>query len=106
MSREGLKKVVLAEDIRRYLAGKDPQPVEMATAPTLDMWSVGVTRDKAGKRTMTLTGVIRGHRNAPDGDRVESSPLIWLDRKAAWARTRNTIYVLLDAEIPADGILA
>lgn len=97
------KKLML--DMERYLKGAKPEQIELTRAPTLDLWDVCVTREPNGERCLVLSGEVRGHPTLPNGRRIETSAVQWLDRKHHWVRTRNRVYVLLDAAIPIDGIV-
>jgi hypothetical protein len=91
--------------MRAYMRGGQPAQVEMTRAPTLDMWDVCVTREANGERCLTLAGEVRGHPTLPNGKRMETSAVMWLDRKHGWCRTRSRVYVLLDGAVPIDGIV-
>jgi hypothetical protein len=95
----------LMADMARYLKGGKPEQIELNRAPTLDMWEVVVTREPNGERCIVLAGEVRGHTTLPDGKRIETSAVQWLDRKHGWCRTRSRVYVLLDGMIPIDGIV-
>ena len=95
----------LMADMARYMKGEGPQQVELTRAPNLDMWEVVVTREPNGERCLVLAGEVRGHPTLPNGKRIETSPVMWLDRKHGWCRTRSRVYVLLDGAIPIDGIV-
>jgi hypothetical protein len=43
---------------------------------------------------MTLVGVATGHPAALNGCAITTSPIVWLDRRPRWARTRNRVYRL------------
>jgi hypothetical protein len=90
MSTEG----AIDYDFECYLRGLDPEAVELATAPTLDIWDVCVTTEDDGERCMTLTGVVMGHPTLGDCERIETSALVWLDRKHRWARVTERVYRL------------
>lgn len=92
-------------DMARYMKGEEPEQIVLTRAPVLDMWEVCVTREPNGERCIVLAGEVRGHATLPDGSRVETSPVQWLDRRHGWVRTRSRVYVLLDAAIPIDGIV-
>jgi hypothetical protein len=97
------KKLML--DMERYLKGDAPEQIELTRAPTLDMWDVCVTREPNGERCLVIAGEVRGHPTLPNSKRIETSALMWLDRKHGWCRTRSRVYVLLDGMIPIDGIV-
>jgi len=88
----------LRADFESYLSGGEPEAVELAMAPILRQWDVCVTRDESG-RCMTLVGVTTGHPAALNGCTITTSPLMWLDRKHRWARTRSRLY-RLEGEAP------
>ncbi|SRR6266508_1307145 len=82
----------LRNDFEAYLRGEDPD--ELATAPRLDEWVPAITRALNGNRVMTLVGLVTSHPTLTDGRRIETSPLVWLDRKGRWARTMSRVYEL------------
>lgn len=105
MSKEASNAAALERDMRAYMRGGQPSQIELTRAPTLDLWEVCVTRKPNGSRCLVLAGEVRGHPNLPNASRIETSAVQWLDRKHGWIRTRNRVYVLLDASIPIDGIV-
>lgn len=91
---------------RALLRGEKPSQVELSTAPVLDMWSVHVgtfATDMHPK--MTIRGEVTGHPKLPDGEKIETSPVVWLDRSMEWCRTRTRIYRLDGKIIDDEGLL-
>jgi hypothetical protein len=101
-SREGLRKVVLENDLFNYMKGGEPEPVELATAPVLDLWETHVDTLN-GRQIMRLSGMVSGHPVLGSGH-MTSSPLRWLDRHWRWARTDTRVYRLEGRKIPVEGI--
>jgi hypothetical protein len=87
------KRQLMLSAFRSHLRGEQPQEVELATAPRLDMWEACVGRD-GDKGRLVLRGEVRGHPSLPDGERIGTSAVVWLDRQHRWARTVNRLYVL------------
>jgi hypothetical protein len=83
----------LSADFESYLRGEEPSESMLSNAPRLDQWSVATPSVPAGRR-MTLVGVVVGHPHQPDGRTIETSELVWLDRKERWARTVSRVYAL------------
>lgn len=103
MSRDALKKAMLGRDLDLYMRGGEPQGVELATAPQLDVWDTFVdTVDN--KQCIRLSGRVTGHPTLHDGEQIQTSPVYWFDRKNRWARTRTRLYVLDGRKIPLEGI--
>lgn len=86
-----------------YMKGGQPFEVELATAPTLDIWSTEVVK-RGGMGVVVLKGIVMKHPTYADCERIVTSPVVWLDRKHRWARTQNTLYVLEGAEILIEGL--
>lgn len=84
-----------------YLRGEQPQEVELVRAPKLDVWEAAV-RTKDGAKTLVLKGEVAGHPSYRDGERVTTSPVIWLDRQCRWARTIGRLYKLEGRVIDED----
>jgi hypothetical protein len=96
----------LNADFKSYLHGEEPSESVLSNAPRLQEWSVAAPSAPAGHR-MTLVGLVTGHPYQPDGRTIETSELVWLDRKGRWARTMSRIYALgksTGTEIPIEGI--
>ena len=93
----------LYRDFESFLKGGEPSGVELARAPVLDIWSTDVV-EHLGKSVVVLKGVVHRHPIKGDGDRVVTSPAVWLDRGKRWARTTTRLYVLDGAEILVEGL--
>ena len=91
--------------LKRYLCGEEPQSVELATAPVLDRWSVAVTKPSGGYQSF-LKGEVNGHPMLADGEKMVSSPIIWLDRNHRWCRTSSRVYRLVGRPIENEGFEA
>lgn len=102
-----LEEKKLPNDIESYLRGEQPPSDKMDKAPRLEEWAPVIARGPAGGCCMTLSGTPFGHPQQPDGKALETSEIMWLDRKYRWARTRARLWRLGEAEgreIPVDGI--
>jgi hypothetical protein len=100
------KKQAALAAVRGYLRGEKPPEVEMATAPVLDMWSVHIgafATDKHPK--MFIRGEVRGHPKLSDGNAIETSEIVWLDRSMEWCRTMSRVYRLDGKIIDDEGLL-
>lgn len=75
-----------------HMRGIEPEPVELATAPVLDMWQA-VVEEKEGDRSLVIKGYVTGHPVQGSGD-ITTSPVIWLDARHRWCRTRTRLYRL------------
>lgn len=86
----------LARDLRRLAAGTAPSPAELAAAPVVTNWRVGI------RPVPALIGRVDGHPLLPRGP-LTSSELIVLDRSRGVARTLSRWYVLGTAAEHSDG---
>jgi hypothetical protein len=95
----------LRNDFDAYLRGEDPPGVVLATAPRLDDWAVVVNKSPGdGTWRMTLVGNVRGHPKQPDGRKIQTSPVVWMDRMGRWARTVSRVYALEGQQIQIEGV--
>ncbi|MCC8961637.1 hypothetical protein H8A95_04700 [Bradyrhizobium sp. Pear76] len=83
----------LRDDFKALLRGEPPSPKELANAPLIEDWSPAITGAPNG-RQMTLVGVVSGHPTLTDERRIETSPVVWIDRHRRWARTMSRFYLL------------
>jgi hypothetical protein len=88
----------LQRDFESYMRGERPSSLELERAPVLENWRrlfVRVVREEAPKAMLlVLLGSVAGHPQHPDGTRIHTSQLIWLDRSRQWARSWNRVYRL------------
>lgn len=88
----------LERDFESYMKGEVPSLLELERAPVLETWRalfVHVAREETPKvMLLVLAGSVAGHPQHPDGTRIQTSQLIWLDRSRQWARTWNRVYRL------------
>lgn len=88
----------LKRNFESYMKGEVPSLLELERAPVLENWRalfVHVAREEAPKAMLlVLLGSVAGHPQHPDGTRIHTSQLIWLDRSRHWARTWNRVYRL------------
>ena len=88
----------LKRDFESYMKGEEPALLELQRAPALESWRalfVHVARvDEPRAMLLVLVGSVAGHPSHPDGTRIHTSQLIWLDRNRQWARTWNRVYRL------------
>ncbi len=95
----------LRSDFESYLRGEEPPESEVATAPRLDEWEVLITKSSDdGTYRATLMGTVINHPNEDDGRVIQASPLVWIDHRSRWARTRSRLYVLDGQKIPLEGM--
>lgn len=95
-----LEEKKLRNDIESYLRGEELQAEELERAARIDDWRPAITRGPDGAYRMTL----RGRMSQDNGS---TSEIVWLDRRGRWARTRNRLWKLGEAEgteIPVDGV--
>jgi hypothetical protein len=95
-------------DIEHYFRGGLPSPVELARAALLENWRVVLSCELTGKPSylagdMSLIGHAKGHPKHVDGKLITTATLVWLDRRAKWARTRDIIWRLGDRSAPPSG---
>ncbi|WP_284421112.1 MULTISPECIES: DUF6634 family protein [unclassified Bradyrhizobium] len=90
-------------DFESYLAGDQPHEFDLAAAPVLDNWEAVVSVGLDGTRSIVICGDVAGHPHKRDGERVTTSPVVWIDRNNGWCRTRNRLYRLDGQMIPIDG---
>ncbi|MGJ4932564.1 DUF6634 family protein [Bradyrhizobium sp. HKCCYLS2038] len=93
----------LRADFESYLAGDQPQQDELARAPVLDGWEAAVSIQPNGERCYVICGDVYGHPHKRDGERVTTSPVVWIDRDYQWCRTRSRLYRLDGRIVPLDG---
>jgi hypothetical protein len=90
--------VQLKCDFESYMKGEEPSSIELERAPVLENWRavlVRVARKEDPKAMLLiLMGSVASHPQHPDGTRIHTSQLIWLDRNRKWARTWNRVYRL------------
>lgn len=105
-SKKEVQHRVLLTDVKQWMRGKYPQPVHLATAPTLEEWDVVWICADDGQ-SMRIQGIISGSPSKDDGDLVRTTPVVLLDRHFEWCRTGNLIYRLgqqAGVDIPVEGI--
>jgi hypothetical protein len=107
--------VQLKRDFESYLKGEEPSLLELDRAPLLENWRAFFVRAAYGVDPkdilLVLVGSVAGHPQHPDGTRIHTSQLIWLDRNRKWARTWNRVYRLGargndEADTPEQGVKA
>jgi hypothetical protein len=90
--------VQLKRDFESYLKGGQPSLVELDRAPVLENWRAFFVHAARGADPndilLVLVGSVAGHPQHPDGTRIHTSQLIWLDRNRRWARSWNRVYRL------------
>jgi hypothetical protein len=89
--------VQLKRDFESYLKGGEPSLAELDRAPVLENWRsffVYARGFDPKDILLVLVGSVAGHPQHPDGTRIHTSQLIWLDRNRQWARTWNRVYRL------------
>ena len=90
--------VQLKRDFESYLKGEEPSLLELDRAPVLENWRAFFVHAARGADPndilLVLVGSVAGHPQHPDGTRIHTSQLIWLDRNRKWARTWNRVYRL------------
>jgi hypothetical protein len=88
----------LKRDFESYMKGGVPSLLELERAAVLENWQavfVRVAREEYPTAILlVLAGGVAGHPHHPDGTRIHTSQLIWLDRSRKWARSRNRVYRL------------
>lgn len=91
--QEEFARVVLRADPSEFLT-RAPTTFTPPDTPTasIDRWRIVV---KPGRPAVLSARKISGHPSICDGDSLEwSSPLIWIDERQGWARTRSRLYRL------------
>jgi hypothetical protein len=91
----------LNHDIEGYFRCHVSQPIKLELAPRLDSWRLDFVYGRTEtpslfvlKETMLLRGHVTAHPEHADGELIEIASLVWLDRYAKWARTRDRLYRL------------
>jgi hypothetical protein len=92
-------KLKLLQDIEAYLCGEVPNPLDIQRAPKLENWVTSVRR-RGKEFVMVLCGDVSRHPQIEDGGYIHTSAVMWLDRKARFARTISRVYAL---GMPAGG---
>jgi hypothetical protein len=96
----------LERDIESYACGEVPSAPAMMRAARVEQWYVMVRR-RGKESVMVIRGEVRGHPEIPDGESIQTSAIVWFDRKNRFVRTGTRLYVLgepVGREIPIEGI--
>jgi hypothetical protein len=83
----------LMQDVEAYTCGEIPSPLDLMRAAKLEHWHT-VIRRRGKEFVMVICGQVHKHPEINDGQAIQSSAVIWLDRKNRFIRTRNRIYAL------------
>jgi hypothetical protein len=94
MSKTGVENDLL-RDVERYSRGEVPSMLEMLGATIIDRWEPRI-ETRADGFALRLRGRVQRHPGYADGHDVVTSPIVWMDRKARFARTIGRLYVLGD----------
>jgi hypothetical protein len=103
-SKESQRK--LMQDIESYTCGEVPNPLDLQRAARLEQWQTAI-RQRGKEFVMVVTGDVYKHPEIPDGENIQTSVVMWFDRKERFARTTNRVYALgapAGREIPIDGV--
>ena len=99
MSRKSLEDLLVEGKLQDFefldnlgTGGLYPSDAELAAAPTLDVWWLGLSRSGLGSH---VCGRVTGHARVPDGKCTTSAPQ-YADMRRGWMMTRNTLYRLGD----------
>lgn len=88
----------LREDIEAYTCGEVPSPLVLSGAPRLENWyAVVLARGK--NFVMALCGDAHNRPGFDEGSRIQTSEIVWFDRKCRFIRTVNTLYRLGDPQV-------
>jgi hypothetical protein len=101
-----LEEKALRNDIEGYLRGEEPSMDAMTKGSRIDDWAAVISRGRDGGYVMTLVGKVSDHPAISDGKVIETSQIVWLDRKNGWARSRSRLWLLGEpegTEIAVDG---
>lgn len=83
---DGLKR--LHSDLSRIRSGQAPTQDDLASAPILDHWHIGV------RPGACLLGLVSGHPLHADRRLIRSSEIFAIDTASGWARTWSRFYRL------------
>jgi hypothetical protein len=86
-------------DIEHYFRGGLPSPFELAHAARLENGRVVLSCELTGNPPelageMSLIGHVMGPPKHADGKLIRTATVVWLDRRAKWAGTRDIIWRL------------
>ncbi len=87
------KAAVLASDIKVYECGQMPPAGDLEKAPRLERWETAVRR-RGQEFVLVVRGDVCGHPEIDDGQNIQTSAIVWFDRKGRFVRTTNRVYVL------------
>lgn len=83
----------LLREIKSYTRGSEPSALAMLQAPRIDYWEPEVRR-RGKEFVLVIRGEVTKHPDIEDGDPIQTSVVIWFDRKGHFVRTLNRIYAL------------
>jgi hypothetical protein len=95
-------------DFERFECGEIPSGLEMKRSPRIEQWLLRPHR--IGKLyVLRAEGLAFGHPDPhySDGDKIRTSPLLWVDRRLRFVRSTKRLYALGEHagdEIPLDGV--
>jgi hypothetical protein len=78
----------LLDDIRALRGDKGPGAIDLAGAPLVDQWSIGLVPAPC------IVGTVVGHPIFRNRTRVHTQQMILIDPDAGWARTWSGFYRL------------
>jgi hypothetical protein len=84
---------LLRSDIQVYECGQMPSSIAMEEAAKLENWSTAYRRH-GDEFVLVGLGDVSGHPEIDDGQNIQTSAIVWFDRKRRFVRTTNRLYVL------------
>jgi hypothetical protein len=100
----GKRKLPAEVDVEHYLRGEVPTQAALEWAARIDNWELLVDLDGDKGPAMLISGFAFACSEVQDGEAIETSEIVWLDRKFRFVRTWSTLYRLGDRVIPIDGV--
>jgi hypothetical protein len=97
----------LMQDVESYTCGEIPSPLDLLRAATLERWQIEIRRRGGEEFVMVMRGEVHKHPEIPDGEHIQTSAVVWFDRKDRFVRTQSRVYALCEpagVEIPIEGI--
>lgn len=104
MTNENAKRLMLI--VEAYACGEVPSALELSHAPRLEEWKA-VVRQRGKAFVLVARGNVHNHPEYRDGEFIQTSEIVWFDRRSRFVRTLNTLYVLGEQagdDIPLEGI--
>jgi hypothetical protein len=83
----------LRREIDSYARGNVPSALALLQAPRVDNW-VAEVKPRRTEFVLVITGDVTKHPDNDDGDTIQTSAVLWFDRKRRFVRSLTKIYAL------------